>query len=122
MRVSPGFRAFVLDQLSEVAGLRDRAMFGGIGLYAGDVFFGIIAADTLYFKVDESTRAAYESAGSRPFKPYADRAMIMPYYAVPAAILDHPATAVPWAVAAVRVAKAAKGSSRPAKAATRRRV
>jgi TfoX/Sxy family transcriptional regulator of competence genes len=27
-------------------------MFGGVGLYAADVFFGILAADTLYFKVD----------------------------------------------------------------------
>ena len=44
MRVSDGFRAFVLDQLSNVADVRPKSMFGGVGLYSGDVFFGIVAA------------------------------------------------------------------------------
>ncbi len=81
-------------------------MFGGVGLYAGDVFFGIVAADVLYFKVDDSTRAAYEAAGSTPFKPYADRAMTMPYYAVPVEVLESAPTLVEWARRAVGVASA----------------
>jgi hypothetical protein len=54
MRVNDSFRAYVLEQLSDVKGLLPRAMFGGVGLYAGDHFFGILAADSLYFKVDDS--------------------------------------------------------------------
>jgi hypothetical protein len=45
MRVSEGFRAFVLDQLSAVRDFRAKSMFGGIGLYAGDTFFGMVASD-----------------------------------------------------------------------------
>jgi TfoX/Sxy family transcriptional regulator of competence genes len=47
LRVSEAFRAYALDQLSSVTGLRARPMFGGFGLYADDVFFGILAADAL---------------------------------------------------------------------------
>ena len=40
MRVSADVREFVLDQLSELRGLRAQSMFGGVGLYAGEAFFG----------------------------------------------------------------------------------
>ena len=107
MRVSGHFRDYVLDQLSGLPGLRAQAMFGGVGLYAGDVFFGIIAADVLYFKVNEDTRRAYEAAGSKPFKPYADRAVTMGYYEVPVEVLETPATVQQWARQAVGVASKA---------------
>ncbi len=112
MRVSSGVRAFALDQLAGLSGLRDRAMFGGVGLYADDLFFGILASDVLYFKVDDSNRQDYELAGARPFKPYADRAMTMPYYAVPLEIMEDAATLVKWAKRAVVVAAASKKSAR----------
>ena len=108
MRVSGNVRDFMLDQLAGLDGLRARAMFGGVGLYAGEVFFGIVAADVLYFKVDESTRAAYEAAGSKPFKPYADRTMTMPYYAVPIEVPESAPTLVEWARRAVGAARAGK--------------
>ena len=108
MRVSASFREFVLDQLAGVGGLRARAMFGGVGLYAGDVFFGILAADELFFKVNDTNRREYETAGSSPFKPYADRAMTMPYYNVPIAVLEDAAILGEWAARAVAVAKTAK--------------
>ena len=106
MRVSINAREFVLDQLSELDGLRARSMFGSLGLYAHDVFFGIVAADVLYFKVGESSRDAYEAAGSRPFKPYADRAMSTTYYAVPVEVLESAPTLIEWARSAVAAARA----------------
>ena len=121
MRVSAGFRDFVLDQLSGVDGLRARAMFGGVGLYAEDVFFGILASDVLFFKVDDTTRREYETAGSSPFRPYADRAMTMPYYNVPIAVLEDAVALAEWAARAVKVAKAAK-TAKPAKTGTRAKV
>ena len=111
MRVSGNVRDFVLDQLAGLEGLRARAMFGGVGLYAGEVFFGIVAADVLYFKVDDSTRAEYEAAGSTPFKPYADRAMTMPYYAVPVEVLESAPTLIVWARRAVAVARVQSAES-----------
>ena len=108
MHVSAGFRAFVLDQLSGVDGLRARPMFGGVGLYAHDVFFGIVAADQLFFKTGETTRADYERAGSSPFRPHPGRAMTMPYYSVPVPVLEDAVTLREWALRAVAVAAAAK--------------
>ena len=114
MRVSAGFREFVLDQLAGVKGLRARAMFGGVGLYTEEVFFGILAADVLFFKVDDTNRREYETAGSSPFKPYADWAMTMPYYNVPIVVLEDAVMLGEWAARAVAVAKTAK-TAKPAK-------
>ncbi|MBI4602298.1 MAG: TfoX/Sxy family protein [Planctomycetes bacterium] len=49
------FLNFVLDQLGSLTGVRARAMFGGHGLYRGDVFFGIVFRGALYLK-DEVAR------------------------------------------------------------------
>jgi DNA transformation protein len=114
MRVSRGFREFALDQLAGVRDFRAQAMFGGVGLYSGDVFFGILAADVLYFKVGDANRAEYERAGSKPFKPYADRAMKMPYYNVPTATLEDTAALAAWAERAIAVAKATQSGLRAA--------
>ena len=106
LRVAPEFRDFVLDQLSRVPQLRPKAMFGGVGLYSGERFFGIVAADELFFKVDDSNRAAYEAAGSEPFRPLADpdRPVSMSYWRVPIEVLEDPAELTEWARAAIRVA------------------
>jgi len=104
MRVSNAFRVFVLEQLEGVESVRARAMFGGIGLYADDVFFGILAADALYLKVDGSNRGQYEAEGMAAFQPYADKPMIMPYYQVPARVLEDADELTTWARASVRVA------------------
>lgn len=106
MRSSESFRDFVLDQLSAVKDVRARAMFGGIGLYAGDIFFGLIASDVLYLKTDDSNRARYQAAGSAPFKPYPDRAMTMPYYDVPIRVLESAPELAEWARQSIRIAAA----------------
>ena len=104
MRSSESFREFVLEQLVGVRGMRARAMFGGVGLYADEVFFGIVAADTLYFKVDDTNRRDYELAGCHAFKPYDDKPMTMPYYNVPAGVLEDREILARWATRAVAVA------------------
>ena len=114
MRSSESFREFVLEQLVGVRGIRARAMFGGVGLYADEVFFGIVAADTLYFKVDDTNRRDYEIAASYPFKPYDDKPMTMPYYNVPADVLEDRDTLARWATRAVAVAVRGK-TKKPAK-------
>src|SRR5437660_9879939 len=88
LKSTEAFRSFVLDQLEEIGDVTPRSMFGGVGLYHRGVFFGIIARDVLYLKVDDHNRADYESAGMKPFKPYPHRAGTMQYYAVPVEILE----------------------------------
>ena len=56
----------MLDQLNELGDIRARSMFGGVGLYCDDVFFGILARDTLFLKVDETNRHDYGDTGWKP--------------------------------------------------------
>lgn len=107
LEVSAPFRAFVLDQLEDLGAVTPRSMFGGVGLYCRDLFFGIIARDVLYLKVDDLTRGDYERAGMHPFKPYRDRSGTMQYYAVPVDVLESAADLVRWARKAVGAASRA---------------
>ncbi len=81
MKVSDGFKTLVLDNLADLGDVTPRAMFGGVGLYCGDLFFGIMAADVLYLKVDDGNRRDYDRRGMRPLKPYLERPITMKYYA-----------------------------------------
>jgi DNA transformation protein len=105
LRGSPSFRSYVLDQLQELDGVSARSMFGGTGLYQHDVFFGIIARDVLYLKVDDTNRAEFIAAGSEPFQPYPDRAGTMQYYAVPLGVLESAAELTAWARKSVAVGR-----------------
>jgi DNA transformation protein len=51
-------------------------MFGGVGLYMGDAFFGIVHKGSLYMRTDEASRPAYVKAGSRPFNPKGRAALL----------------------------------------------
>lgn len=114
LEVSAAFRAFVLDQLEGLGHVTPRSMFGGVGLYCRDLFFGIIARDVLYLKVDDVTRGDYERAGMHPFKPYPKRPGTMQYYAVPVDVLESTADLVTWARKAVAAAGRAADPGRRA--------
>jgi DNA transformation protein len=107
LTVTDAFKTFVLDQLDELGDVTPRAMFGGVGLYYRDVFFGIIARDVLYMKVDDTNQPAYERAGMRPFMPYPDRdeTARSTYYAVPTAILECASDLASWARQSVAAAE-----------------
>jgi DNA transformation protein and related proteins len=103
LAVSASYKQFVLDQFEELGDVTPRAMFGGIGLYRRGVFFGIIARDVLYLKVDDSTREEYVRRGMKPFKPYPNRATTMRYYAVPLSIVESPVELARWARKAIQL-------------------
>ena len=110
MPVSPTFRTFVLDQLSRaVAGIRARNMFGGVGIYGGELFFALVADDTLYFKVDDANRPDFERLGMKPFQPYGEDGELMQYYQVPAEVLEDVESLRSWAEKAMAVAGRKKG-------------
>ncbi|HEU4388267.1 MAG TPA: TfoX/Sxy family protein, partial [Blastocatellia bacterium] len=104
MPVSDEYIEFILDQLRGVGEVLPKRMFGGVGLYRDILFFGLIAGDVLYLKVDEVTRPEYERAGSKPFQPYGD-AYSMNYYAVPAHVLEDAEMLCRWASQAIEVAR-----------------
>jgi DNA transformation protein len=114
MSVSPSFRGFVLEQLRHTTpGIRARSMFGGVGIYAADLFFALLNDDTLYFKVDDTTRPQFEERGMEPFRPYGEAGEVMQYYEVPADVLEDPESLRGWVEAAIAVARRVKrGRSR----------
>ena len=103
--VSDAFRSFVLDQLSALGDVVPRAMFGGVGLYVSGVFFGIIARDVLYLKVDDQNRQDYTRVRMKPFKPFPDRSSSMKYYQVPVPVLESTEELVSWARKSVAAAE-----------------
>ena len=107
MPVTPGYKAFVIEQLEKVASITSKSMFGGVGLYADGLFFALIANDRLYFKVDDSNRLDFEAAEMEPFRPYGDERS-MKYYEVPIGVLEDVDALQTWAEKAVAVARRAK--------------
>ena len=114
MSVGDGFRAFALEQLQRTTpDIRARSMFGGVGVYAGDLFFALMDDDVLYFKVDDSNRGRFEERGMGPFRPSGDGGEVMQYYEVPADVLEDVDVLASWVEASVAVARKVKrGRSR----------
>lgn len=108
MAVSESFKDYVLDQLGlldQLSFIKVKKMFGGAGLYYEGLIFGLLADDVLYFKVDDSNRGDYEEAGTAAFQPFAHKPLVMPYYEVPAEIMENREQLADWAWKALAVSK-----------------
>ena len=112
MAVSPSFKTFVLEQLDAPREVTSRAMFGGLGIYWDGVFFALVDDDTLFFKVDDATRPAFEAAGSKAFDPYKNGELSRGYYEVPGDVLEDRERLAEWRQQAVAVARRAKTKRR----------
>lgn len=99
MATSPEYRQFVLDLLSPLHPIRTRNMFGGVGIFDDDQMFAMITSDDrLYFKVDDTNQADYESAGMTRFHR-------MPYFELPPDIVEDTAQLKVWLDKSVDVAR-----------------
>ena len=112
MPVSAEFHSFVLEQLGQVTPVASRRMFGGVGYYAEDLMFALADDDTLYFKVDDSTRGDFEEEGMKPFQPFGPDAGTMGYWEVPPGLLDSADDLAPWMRRAMEVARRAAAKKR----------
>jgi DNA transformation protein and related proteins len=124
MPISDGFIELLKDALSGFGPMSVRRMFGGAGLYADGVMFGLVTDDILYLKADEATKGAFEAEGLGPFLYSArGRSVTMSYWRAPERLLDDPEEMMGWARTALGVAQrkaAAKGSA-PGKGAPKNR-
>lgn len=92
------FADFVLEVLRPWRQVTARRMFGGHGVYHAGVMFALIADGTLYLKVDEESRSAFEAAGLAPFVYEAKGQRVsLSYYRAPDAMLDEADVAREWA-------------------------
>ena len=117
MAISSEFRDHILEMLAPLGPVTARRMFGGAGLYLDDTIFGLITSgDVLYFKVDDGNRGDFEAASMGPFVPFEDGRMQMPYWEVPADVLEDADALCAWARKAWKA-----GRRSPAKAKSRKR-
>jgi DNA transformation protein and related proteins len=103
---------YIIDQLRDWAPVTARRLFGGWGVYRGPLMFGLIARDTLYFRVDAANRPDYEAAatGPRPFTYTMSngKTAAMAYYEVPPDVLEDVEALPQWAAKAEAAALRAK--------------
>jgi DNA transformation protein len=119
MPSDPSFVAHVLDLVAPLGSVTARAMFGGHGLYAEGVMFGLLDDDELFLKTDDATRARFAEAGCRQWV-YVNKKVRMEktgYYRPPDDAHEDPEVMLPWARLALDAAlraRAAKGAKKGA--------
>ncbi len=81
-------------------------MFGGVGIYADDAMFALVADDIIYLKADEKNAPAFDREGLAPFtysrKP--GRQAVMSYRRMPDRLYDDPDELARWASDALAAA------------------
>ena len=103
---------YLLDMLSELGDMRARRMFGGFGVYRGDVMVGLIADGAFYLKVDVENRPAFEAALSKAFsyrRQGRKEPIEMSYWEVPADVMENGAKLREWTQGAYEAALRTKG-------------
>jgi DNA transformation protein len=93
------FMSYAMELLAPLGDVRSRSMFGGYGIFHEGDMFALISGSTLYFKVDDTNRAAFEAARSHRFQT-------MPYFSVSAEVLEGGEQLHDWAGAAIAVGHA----------------
>lgn len=66
MVASDSFAEFLREQLAPLGRVAMRGMFGKTGVFCDGHMFGMVTDNTLYFRVDDGNRAAFEEARSFP--------------------------------------------------------
>ena len=108
MSESAAVLAFARELFAGMGGVEARRMFGGAGLFAQGVMFGLIDDGVIYLKTDESLKSDLAGAGSHSWI----------YWSLPDSASDDPDEACAWGVRALAVALAKKtaGPKRRARA------
>ncbi len=107
MVASDGFGEFLCDQLAPLGRVTMRRMFGKTGVFCDGVMLGMVTEDTLYFRVDDHNRAAFQEAGSVPPLNYEKkgRTIDLSFWRAPERLLDEPDELVTWARSALAAAR-----------------
>ncbi len=105
------FAAFIRDVFSGMGPVSVRRMFGGQGVFVGDLMFAISIDETIYIKTDAAMKEELATLGSAPFvyalrKTPGERET--GYWRLPDSAVDDPEEAAAWGKRALAVAKAKK--------------
>ena len=107
MAVSEDFKNYVIDQLSGIENVEVKKLFGGIGFFKEGLMFGMIGGDKFRLKVDEHNQADYEDKGMQPLFSKGKKKG-MPYWEVPAEVLENQDLLMEWGMEAYAAAVRSK--------------
>jgi len=98
---------YIRDLFAELGTVHIRRMFGGAGIYAGDVMFGLVSDDLIYLKADAGTVPAFEREKCLPFQYTTKKGKraVMSYWRLPDRLYDDPVELAQWAKQAIAVAR-----------------
>jgi DNA transformation protein and related proteins len=107
MVASDSFAEFVREQLAPLGRVTMRRMFGKTGVFCDGLMFGMVRDDTLYFRVDDHNRAAFEEAASFPPLNYEKKgcSIDLAFWRAPERLFDEADEFVIWARAALAAAR-----------------
>ena len=93
-----------------------RRLFGGVGLFADGLMFGLVSRGEIYLKADEETAPRFEAEGCGPFEYgiRTGRRAIASFRKLPERLYDDADELAQWARDALAVARR-KGAARPGK-------
>lgn len=105
MANSDGFIAYLVDNLHYLGPVQAKRMFGGHGLFLGEVMFALVIDDQLYLKADKTTADSFIVQGLERFTymKQGQRCYIN-YYQAPETCLDDSEALVKWSANAYEVA------------------
>ena len=116
MVASDSFADFLREQLAPLGHITMRRMFGKTGVFCDGLMLGMVTDNTLYFRVDDHNRAAFEEAAFFPPLNYKKRGTTidLAFWRAPERLFDEPDEFVTWARIALAAARrvAAKRTDR----------
>ena len=125
MAVSKDFADYCCELLSGVGKPVAKRMFGGWGISLDGVTIAIIADlgklggsnQSLFLKVNDSTKAQFEVAGGKRFEMLSKdgKPLGMNYFTTPDEAMESPDAMLPWVRLALNVALDAKAKAKPKK-------
>ena len=116
MVASDSFAAFLSEQLAPLGRITMRRMFGKTGVFCDGLMLGMVTDNTLYLRVDDDNRAAFQEAASSPPLNYRKKGetIDLSFWRAPERLFDEPDELLTWArIALAAAARVAAKRGRP---------
>ena len=107
MVASAGFAEFLSELLAPLGPVTMRRMFGKTGVFCDGLMLGMVADNSLYFRVDDGNRTAFAEAASFPPLNYRKKGetIDLSFWRAPERLFDEPDEFLGWARAALNAAR-----------------
>jgi DNA transformation protein and related proteins len=114
---------FLRDLFADFGTVEVRRLFGGAGLFADGVMFGLVSGGQIYLKADPETAPRFEAEGCGPFEygTKTGKRAIASFRRLPDRLYDDAEELAQWARAALAVARKNATGKPAAKARSKRK-